>query len=706
MQSGLSEPRLQSPSNSKLKRTQTIGSPNEVEEARGSTPIKRAKRRKTMDPESLKLQTEQQLSSGGDGTLIGEHHIAEEEIENGKSKETSETGDTDIPLNNEESSRPLKPSARRGWTLGNDIDNTKNRKKPVRRCASAVTKEMDDTWDRDQLDFKTGVAPKDAVDVQITTNLTRSQEQEYDTLNDEISQNSNHHTSKEKGSDEINPNADRGHDGNGVNLSLGSRENPEMYMEESQDDGNDRNVANQESTPIREKPAKMVVAISPHDTEELSSFDSAHIRRNSTSPVRELSQPTPEDPFDESPPRERMPRKQSRRGKATFIDDSDESPDELNPPVDPVKEKRKLPQSPQIQSKDEDAESQDDDDDMIIVPPGKRASHTTSHGSRPNDEGAREATEQQKSDGSEVRNSDDIDMPPKDLYKPRPSRSRGKAIEPGLEPPEVPSKGPRKKKVKRGKTTSVIVKKSLESDVEDDVVWVDEKPTGVVFRDPILPAKRKAKRSRADDAEIEPEVAADKEESTVVDQDFKPDEESREKPTSNKGEEPVEATKPPPRKRGRKPKKAAEKLQTPSEQLNPEQKDEEIANPETKGLPNVGDEVGTDPAAEQQKDAATYPSLVAQDGKDTNTPEPKEAGSPHPETAPTETPSIETPKKQTAATTKETSAPEETMTPPPASSSQKGPTKHSPISTTGSVPYRVGLSRRANIAPLLKVVRK
>jgi hypothetical protein len=38
--------------------------------------------------------------------------------------------------------------------------------------------------------------------------------------------------------------------------------------------------------------------------------------------------------------------------------------------------------------------------------------------------------------------------------------------------------------------------------------------------------------------------------------------------------------------------------------------------------------------------------------------------------------------------------------------SHKGPTKHSPILSTAKVPYRVGLSKRARIAPLLKVVRK
>lgn len=44
--------------------------------------------------------------------------------------------------------------------------------------------------------------------------------------------------------------------------------------------------------------------------------------------------------------------------------------------------------------------------------------------------------------------------------------------------------------------------------------------------------------------------------------------------------------------------------------------------------------------------------------------------------------------------------------PTTAKDSHKGPSNHSPILSTTKVPYRVGLSKRARIAPLLKVVRK
>ena len=65
----------------------------------------------------------------------------------------------------------------------------------------------------------------------------------------------------------------------------------------------------------------------------------------------------------------------------------------------------------------------------------------------------------------------------------------------------------------------------------------------------------------------------------------------------------------------------------------------------------------------------------------------KPAAKPLPETSPSEAnPPPETPRKST--------------TPAP-----KGPDKHSPISS-GKVAYRVGLSKRARIAPLLRIVRK
>lgn len=681
-----------------------MASLDEIEQRRSNNSKKKTKRSKTTELESSNPRSKQRLSSSGDDVHPGGGRHIPEDVESKASKETQEINDTDTPLNGE--SIPQKSSVRRGRTLGNDNVSSKSRQKPSRRCASTVTKDMDDAWDRDQIDFKAGDAQKDAVNVQITMGLTRSQEQEYETLNGEISQNSHFHTSQEKDSDETNLIPDQTYDGRGKPPNSISCEDPANAVEEYQVDGNNHNLMGQRSTPRQENTPQMVVAISPHDTEELSSFNSVHVRKSSPSPIGDLSQPTPEDPFDESPPRQTVQRKPGRKRRAKIVDDSDESPDELNPSVDPPKQKRKL-QSSRTGSKHGDADVQDDDDDIIIVPPEKRDSRNASHSEEPIAGGATEHVEEQQPADFEGTNSDGMDMPPKEQYKPRPSRSRGKPVEPEPETPKVPQKGSRKKKVKRGKTTSAMLKKSVESDVEDDVVWVDERPADVVFHDPVLPGKRKAKRSKTNDSYVEPKAMGNEGEGTVADNESNAAEQPEEKPVSNKVEEPIEATKPAPKKRGRKPKKTTEPLvtaETQAEDHKPEQKNEEVSDPETKALPNDS-ERAVDSPAEQQDGPLLDPPKGTHDNKDCNTPEPENRKSSPPQTAPTETPPpVGTPKKQTA-TAKTPSANEETMTPPP-NSSQKGPSKHSPISTSGAVPYRVGLSRRANIAPLLKVVRK
>ncbi|KAJ5184237.1 hypothetical protein N7492_001853 [Penicillium capsulatum] len=72
------------------------------------------------------------------------------------------------------------------------------------------------------------------------------------------------------------------------------------------------------------------------------------------------------------------------------------------------------------------------------------------------------------------------------------------------------------------------------------------------------------------------------------------------------------------------------------------------------------------------------------------------------EVAHTESRISDHPPAQTDESTK-SNAPPET---PNISTPNKTTQRHSPISSTSKVPYRVGLSRRARIAPLLKVVRK
>ncbi|KAK2754844.1 hypothetical protein FQN54_006737 [Arachnomyces sp. PD_36] len=692
----------QSPLNLQLKRAQSISSFNETGETRESHSKKGSKRCKTMDVDSPMSHLKPRFSpSGDDNPRASEEHQNADRFLNRGSKVTQDIEAFEMPTDADPTPKALKSFSRRRQTDDYD-DGTAKPKKTARRCASTITKDMNDAWDRDRLDFKSGPVSKNAVGVEVSRGLTTSQEEEYEILNDEGLHGSHFHTNSVENQVHMNFAPGMTSDDRSNHPRMEPQENPPSTTEPYKPNGMDHNSTSRYSTPRRENSVQIAVAISPHDTEELSSFSSPHRRINSTSSIMELSQRTPEDPFHDRPPYEQKP---GRKRKPTFVDDSDESPDELNLPDNRLEEKSK-PLSRRSSARVPEENGDDDDDDMVIIQPKRRASRTLSHSNKPRDEPETQVVEEQQPNNSASTNSDEIDMPPKEQYKPRPSRSRGKPVEPE---PEPPVNEPKKKKIKRGKTTSVMLKKAVESDVEDDVVWVDEKPTGVVFRDPILPARRKAKQSRESSVYVEHDVVPDEEESPTTNLDTEPAQEARkEKLLDDTQGKPAETTKPPPKKRGRKPKKAKEAavpIETPIEDQKTERKGEEVSKAKMDIVPE--DDGATAPQDEPQDKLTPDSPKNPEDIELSNTPEaeePKPSPSPTVHSKTKTPPPLETPKKQTTTTTTSTEA-QETMTPPnPAS--LKGPDKHSPISTTGSVPYRVGLSRRANIAPLLKIVRK
>ncbi|KAL4800699.1 hypothetical protein BDV19DRAFT_351978 [Aspergillus venezuelensis] len=96
---------------------------------------------------------------------------------------------------------------------------------------------------------------------------------------------------------------------------------------------------------------------------------------------------------------------------------------------------------------------------------------------------------------------------------------------------------------------------------------------------------------------------------------------------------------------------------------------------------------------------------------------------PKPSTTRTQTPDVDTPNPITEDQPQESQEPQEPQNPnspspnteppetpqkrtDPKTPASKGPGKHSPISSTSKVPYRVGLSKRARIAPLLKIIKR
>ncbi|RJE23975.1 hypothetical protein PHISCL_03681 [Aspergillus sclerotialis] len=270
--------------------------------------------------------------------------------------------------------------------------------------------------------------------------------------------------------------------------------------------------------------------------------------------------------------------------------------------------------------------------------------------------------------------------------------SQGKEV--GFAEPEKPAKEPKKKKLKRGKTTSVTLKKTYESDVEDDVIWIDERPlNGNSTNDQsVHDSNHQDPLSDSKASEIEKrnsEPAATIEES----QDVKPIDSA---PVQTEPHPPA------PKKRGRKRKRTSEQIA--AEEANESNSVQEHPQPDapstveitdTANPPNPLEEINPEKERPNQDDH--NPPRSASPAKQPELRPESPVLSP-PANPATELPPT-TPQKQTKPISNPSTADKE-------NSLKKGPGSHSPISGTSKVPYRVGLSRRARIAPLLKVVRR
>ncbi len=325
---------------------------------------------------------------------------------------------------------------------------------------------------------------------------------------------------------------------------------------------------------------------------------------------------------------------------------------------------------------------------------------------------------------------------PQEQYKPRPSRSRSKrgtdeGMPPPAHPPTKQTRTPkfgdtnqldeqedtpstklkkekkRKNKMKRAKTSAAaLLKKSdkMLSDGEEDVVWVESKPATVKMKLPD-PVEVKREDSVSHERPTHEDLEAGGADISVA---------GREQSNEDASEESVEAVveahrpeeeqqKQPPKKRGRKPKTAVE---TP-------------ITTETE----VGSNDNSNAAAEAQEEAeAEHEDRSNQSRSKTSSSRPalkeKDVNTSHATASRPVEEATSTPPKSNAAQATEPESPEKQQ-PPPTPQAQKndknenydkndrGPTKHSPINPTGGkVKYRVGLSRRAAIPPLLKIVRK
>ena len=306
---------------------------------------------------------------------------------------------------------------------------------------------------------------------------------------------------------------------------------------------------------------------------------------------------------------------------------------------------------------------------------------------------------------------------PRESYKPRPSRSRSKKAAnddalmlpplqpeidlitpakgntcniPDTEPQKItPAKSStkkgRKSKVKRAKTSAAALLKKTDamlSDGEEDVVWMDSKPAPVKLD---LPPDLKGLKKEPDALnETNQDGDDDKKRTRAKESNI-----TIELPTSTEAMKLVAE----PKKRGRKPKNAPKK----SEDKNIDEDEEELQNESALSRPALA-EKSSNVAASNDKSvgkaqgkAPTVSPLTSPEPADKPQPEAINSCDLSKENAPPNTPA----KGKAAA---------------PPSSAEKGPTKHSPITSLSSsgrkTLYRVGLSRRQHIPSLLRKVQR
>jgi hypothetical protein len=344
---------------------------------------------------------------------------------------------------------------------------------------------------------------------------------------------------------------------------------------------------------------------------------------------------------------------------------------------------------------------------------------------------------------------------PQEQYKPRPSRSRSKRTAEDDMPPPVhtPTKSvqtpvkqartldtadveqlgeqedtplttlkkekKRKNKMKRAKTSAAaLLKKSdkMLSDGEEDVVWVESKPATVKMKlpDPVEVKREGSTKPESTSEQSKAKIA----DSIVVDGEMQSVDDVHEAAAAAAAAEisidipeaQEQPQKPPPKKRGRKKKTAIEPpgLSENEDRLTAASNaaaegQEEAGSDDDDGSKHPRPKASSSRQALKEKDVnASYATALRPAGDGTpapDVPSPSKATNTSHIAAGSES---ESPEKQQPQ-----QPPPPTPQPKSQESSDRGPTKHSPINPLGGrVKYRVGLSRRATIPPLLKIVRK
>jgi hypothetical protein len=240
-------------------------------------------------------------------------------------------------------------------------------------------------------------------------------------------------------------------------------------------------------------------------------------------------------------------------------------------------------------------------------------------------------------------------------------------LEPVVKRGKSEPKEPKKKKAKKEKTAPAP---QPDPGNDDEVIWVDSKP-------------------------IEAELIRNETnpEPTALDSNPPKNPKTAQTTAKENTPQPVQNNdQPGPRKRGRKRKMPAEQTPTISPAPEPVEWQTKIETP----APKVSVVVDNSPNSVPASNSNDNHTPEIQDKHQDQDPQAQAQATPEPHATTKETP--QTPSKPT---TKPVETPQNQN-----QNADKGPSKHSPISARSAVPLRVGLSKRARIAPLLKMVRK
>lgn len=305
---------------------------------------------------------------------------------------------------------------------------------------------------------------------------------------------------------------------------------------------------------------------------------------------------------------------------------------------------------------------------------------------------------------------------PKEQYQPRPSRSRSNRNGEELVVPEDFSKRPEvlaKKKASKRRKTTALARPSPKVEIEDD----DDEDQDLVA----LPPRTSKKAKSA----VEPVVLIPSEKDQPEEQAKAPMDDEQLLPDEAHSPEKAPHSSPPKKKRGRprKPTKEQEAAtEAPKEdQLPPTDDDDDdlpalsdLTQKNRKGRPldtntDDNDTAPTTKGRKKRKANPTTPAILPDSKPNTdNAPPPPSA-----DELDLHLSQSEGNRRPPPPSKVKTAADPASLTTPPKtpqkaaqpSSAAKGPDKHSPLNSS-KVKFRVGLSKRARIEPLLKVVRK